>query len=248
MKKGYKLDNIVAHSDGKIVQVIKNYNINTNGKNGNKLDINNPGNIVKIDHGNGYYTRYIHLSYGSVNVSVGDVVTKGTILGYMGNTGYSFGEHLHFEAWKNDNKIDPTIYLEKDLPNDLDYNYKVGDVVTINGVYISSTSNNKLRPLITKGTITKVLVGSRNPYLLDDGNIGWTNDDCIINSKIKYLSNKNYKGVSLVDALKQINIDSSFNNRLKLAYVNGIKDYIGSATQNEILLEKLKNGTLKIEI
>jgi N-acetylmuramoyl-L-alanine amidase CwlA len=55
---------------------------------------------------------------------------------------------------------------------------KVGDVVTINGVYVSSTSTEKLKPLVTKGTITKI-VDARNPYLLDNGNIGWVNNDCI---------------------------------------------------------------------
>lgn len=59
---------------------------------------------------------------------------------------------------------------------------KVGDVVTINGVYVSSTSTNKLRPLKTKGKITKIVAGARNPYLLDNGNIGWVNDACIVSS------------------------------------------------------------------
>lgn len=58
--------------------------------------------------------------------------------------------------------------------------YKVGDVVNINGVYVSSTSTEKLVPLVTRGTITKVIATARNPYLLDDGNIGWVNDDCIV--------------------------------------------------------------------
>lgn len=58
---------------------------------------------------------------------------------------------------------------------------KEGDVVTINGVYVSSTSTNKLRPLVTKGTITKI-VDARNPYLLNDGAIGWVNDGCIVNT------------------------------------------------------------------
>lgn len=56
---------------------------------------------------------------------------------------------------------------------------KVGDIVTINGVYISSTTDKKLKPAITKGTITKIISGARNPYLLNNGNIGWVNDDCI---------------------------------------------------------------------
>ncbi len=58
--------------------------------------------------------------------------------------------------------------------------YKVGDVVTINGVYVSSTSDKRLKPAKSKGTITKIVAGARNPYLLDNGNIGWINDDCIV--------------------------------------------------------------------
>ena len=59
---------------------------------------------------------------------------------------------------------------------------KVGDVVTINGVYVSSTSTSKLRPLKTKGKITKIVAGVRNPYLLENGNIGWVNDACIVST------------------------------------------------------------------
>jgi len=60
------------------------------------------------------------------------------------------------------------------------YKYKVGDIVEINGVYVSSMSTEKLTPKIKKGTITKIVEGARNPYLLNNGNIGWVNDDCII--------------------------------------------------------------------
>lgn len=69
----------------------------------------------------------------------------------------------------------------------IDYNvqpeplkYKVGDYVEINGVYVSSTSTEKLTPLIDHGTITLIVDGAPNPYLLDDGNIGWVNDSCIV--------------------------------------------------------------------
>lgn len=110
VKEGYQLDNIVAHSDGTVVQVISNCTGNTPN------DPSNGGNIVKIDHGNGYMTRYLHLAYGTIKVKVGQWVRKGTVLGYMGNTGYSFGGHLHFEVLKNGSAIDPTNYLENDLP------------------------------------------------------------------------------------------------------------------------------------
>ena len=58
--------------------------------------------------------------------------------------------------------------------------HKIGEIVEINGVYVSSESTEKLTPAIKKGTITKIVEGARNPYLLDNGNIGWVNDDCII--------------------------------------------------------------------
>lgn len=58
--------------------------------------------------------------------------------------------------------------------------YKVGDVVEINGVYVSSDSEEMLPPAVTIGTITNINEGARNPYLLDDGNIGWVNNNCIV--------------------------------------------------------------------
>ena len=123
VKEGYQLDNIVAHSDGVVVQVIDNCNGNTPNNS------NNPGNMVKIDHNNGYFTRYLHLAYGTIKVKVGDRVKKGQVIGYMGNTGYSFGGHLHFEVWNGNNRINPTEYLDKDLPiiknNSVNVYYKV---------------------------------------------------------------------------------------------------------------------------
>lgn len=58
--------------------------------------------------------------------------------------------------------------------------YKIGETVTINGVYTSSTSTQKLNPARRTGTITKIIPGANNPYLLDDGNLGWANDNCIV--------------------------------------------------------------------
>lgn len=103
-------DYIIAHSDGEVVSVVKNYNkTDTKG--------NSYGNYVKIKHSNGYYTLYAHMKYGTVTVNVGSKVKKGQTIGYMGNTGYSKGAHLHFEVWKGSKRIDPTPYLDKDLPN-----------------------------------------------------------------------------------------------------------------------------------
>lgn len=54
------------------------------------------GNFVTINHNNGYYTLYAHMS--RYIVSVGQTVAKGQIIGYVGNTGQAYGCHLHFEA------------------------------------------------------------------------------------------------------------------------------------------------------
>ena len=56
------------------------------------------GNYVTINHNNGYYTLYAHMS--SYIVRTGQVVSKGQVIGYVGRTGRATGCHLHFEAWK----------------------------------------------------------------------------------------------------------------------------------------------------
>ena len=55
----------------------------------------------------------------------------------------------------------------------------------------------------------------------------------------------NYKGDSIVDGLKSVGVNSSYDNRKKIAQANGIKNYTGTAKQNTELLNKLKKGTLK---
>lgn len=55
----------------------------------------------------------------------------------------------------------------------------------------------------------------------------------------------NYKGNSIVDGLKSVGVNSSYDNRKKIAQANGIKNYTGTASQNTALLNKLKKGTLK---
>ncbi len=69
------------------------------------------GNYVVIDHGNGVETLYAHMLDNSLMVNPGDTVTKGQAIGRVGNTGYSFGAHLHFEVRINGNRINPAPYL-----------------------------------------------------------------------------------------------------------------------------------------
>ncbi len=68
------------------------------------------GTIVEIKHALGFSTIYGHLKQYSV--SRGQSVTRGTIIGTVGNTGYSTGPHLHYEIIKNKRRIDPIRFTE----------------------------------------------------------------------------------------------------------------------------------------
>lgn len=63
------------------------------------------GNYVVIDHGGGVATLYAHMS--KINVSRGQTVTQGTVIGLVGSTGYSTGPHLHFEVIRNGKYTNP---------------------------------------------------------------------------------------------------------------------------------------------
>jgi murein DD-endopeptidase MepM/ murein hydrolase activator NlpD len=67
------------------------------------------GNYTCIDHGGGLATCYAHQT--SYAVSAGAQVGQGQIIGYVGNTGHSFGAHLHFEVRINGGPVDPLGYL-----------------------------------------------------------------------------------------------------------------------------------------
>ena len=69
------------------------------------------GNLVIIDHGNGVRTLYAHCS--SLDVSVGEEVTQGQVVGKVGMTGYATGNHLHFEVHINNRTCDPFTYIAR---------------------------------------------------------------------------------------------------------------------------------------
>ena len=67
------------------------------------------GNVVVIDHGNGYLTRYAHLA--DIQVSKGRKVKRGTCIGYVGVSGTSFAPHLHYEVLRDTVVLDPINHL-----------------------------------------------------------------------------------------------------------------------------------------
>lgn len=228
---GYTLDYVVAHSDGTVVGVVNNCNRNTS-KTGQRIY----GNYVKIKHSNGMYTFYAHLKYGSVAVKVGDRVEKGQVLGFMGNTGYSFGAHLHFEVRNANNvQIDPTQYVGAELPQptqstnvdkDVDktstYTVKAGD--TLSG--IASKYGTTVQNLIN-------LNGSKYPKIVETkGNFiqtGWVLN--VANNAVA--NNTNNTTTSNVTTYK-VNANSGLwlldvNGKKIKAYIKGTEvEYLGA--------------------
>ena len=66
------------------------------------------GKCVIIDHGYGFKSRYAHMS--SIKVKQGQQVSRGNLLGLVGSTGQSTGDHLHYEIEKDGEKVDPIQY------------------------------------------------------------------------------------------------------------------------------------------
>ncbi|PKA97442.1 peptidase M23-like protein [Flavobacteriaceae bacterium MAR_2009_75] len=82
---------IYAPGDGKVIRA-------DNGSSGY-------GKHIRIDHGYGYKTLYGHLS--KYNVKKGQRVKRGDLIGFVGNTGRSEAPHLHYEVWKDEERINP---------------------------------------------------------------------------------------------------------------------------------------------
>ena len=67
------------------------------------------GYYIMLNHGDGFGTLYAHCSI--IVADAGQQVKKGQVIGYIGNTGRSYGAHLHFECWHNGSRYNPRIAL-----------------------------------------------------------------------------------------------------------------------------------------
>jgi murein DD-endopeptidase MepM/ murein hydrolase activator NlpD len=75
----------------------------------NSKSRNGYGTYVLMRHSNGYETFYAHLN--KTLVSENEVITKGQVIGELGNTGVTVGPHVHFEIRKGGKAIDPAVFL-----------------------------------------------------------------------------------------------------------------------------------------
>ena len=81
---------------------------------GSKYSWGGYGNYVEIDHGNGNFTLYAHMSERLVEV--GEYVEQGEVIGLCGSTGISTGPHVHYEIWENYSRINPLNRLPGYIP------------------------------------------------------------------------------------------------------------------------------------
>ena len=72
------------------------------------------GNVIEIDHGNGYVTRYAHNS--RLVRRVGELIRAGQEIAKAGSTGRSTGAHVHFEVWENGRYVNPRKFLSQQSP------------------------------------------------------------------------------------------------------------------------------------
>ncbi len=89
---------IYSTADGVVCRVVQKYSPNKGY-----------GKLVEIDHGYGMRTKYAHLH--KVLVKPGQKVKRHTIIGQVGDTGRSTGPHLHYEVLKENNPVNPEIYI-----------------------------------------------------------------------------------------------------------------------------------------
>ena len=107
---------IIASEEGTVYQRADGWGNTYNGGKGKRIY----GNYVILKHADGNYTVYGHMAKGIV-VSKGQLVKKGQVLGYMGNSGFSNGQHLHYEFRKNGfdkskYAVDPLNYVAVEDP------------------------------------------------------------------------------------------------------------------------------------
>ncbi len=235
----------IAFAEGTVEVVVNNMKYTNHNSKGNATY----GNYVIIKHPNGYKTLYAHLKYGSVLVNTGDYVSKGQRIATIGQTGNAYGVHLHFEIRGPDNKrVNPNDYLfthneafssTESTNEEITINADEEKIETSNKEISSQNNDDKEKKTEENSNNlidTNEIASVSNEIPDDDETVKLNNDD--------YLENTSYTGGSIVDGLKSLSEDSSFDHRAILALANGIDNYVGSFSQNVLLLKLLKTGEL----
>lgn len=253
------VSDVIALEDGIIELVVSNKTETKIGTRGTA----SYGNFVKIKHKNGQKTLYAHLQYGSVTPKQGETISKGDKIGTMGATGNAYGVHLHFEVRNEDEtRENPYDYLwgQKKIKNEIETlqinsppeeSIIVPEAEALNEQVISEEPVTEVKA--KKENINTEVIAEKQREVIEgisektnekQVSIKKSNQSISQSSLSNYLSNETYNWYSIVDALKEIKVDSSFSNREKIALKNNISNYKGTASQNLQLLSLLKEGKL----
>jgi hypothetical protein len=219
-----------------------------------RIEVNNYGygKVIYIDHLNGFTSVYAHLKnfnpeldeyikselYKSKRNSIKKFpktnqlrINKGEVIGYSGNTGRSFGPHLHFEIrdTKSQDAINPLMF---------NYTYKDDERPIIRGLYLINENNSLVRNSPIRKKVKKI---NDSTYTVDDfeynGKIGIGLDIYDIQYKNLYNQNGVYKVELFIDSIlkysyKMDKIKFSENHYKKIMY-----DYLSLAQKNKKVLK-----------
>ena len=219
-----------------------------------RIEVNNYGygKVIYIDHLNGFTSVYAHLKnfnpeldeyikselYKSKRNSIKKFpktnqlrINKGEVIGYSGNTGRSFGPHLHFEIrdTKSQDAINPLMF---------NYTYKDDERPIIRGLYIINENNSLVRNSPIRKKVKKI---NDSTYTVDDfeynRKIGIGLDIYDIQYKNLYNQNGVYKVELFIDSIlkysyKMDKIQFSENHYKKIMY-----DYLSLAQKNKKVLK-----------
>lgn len=235
---------VMAAEDG-TVEIVYHWN----GKR-TQGDTNSYGNMVKIRHANWnggtVHTLYAHLN--SITVKQGQVVKTGEVIGYSGNTGNSFGAHLHFEVrWKN-KRTNPLVWLDNDFTtaNDKVFTFRTGEHSVDRSVGESEKpASANVQPADTVETELWGIDVSKY-----QGNINWRK---VAAAGVKFAM------LRVVSTNKEgLYVDPTFEQNYKGAKENGIPVgvYLFTYAQNEaeqneelrLMFETLKGKTLEYPV
>lgn len=231
---GNTISDVIAYDDGIVVLVESGMTRTDTNSSGTA----SYGNFVKIKHGNNIQTLYAHLKYGSVRVKKGDHVQKGQVIGTMGATGRAFGVHLHFEVRDYNNK----------RKNPYDYLWQTDKSPTLTNIVTPVSTEKKEEPVVPSENQNTEVEDTQAEIVQEVPEKDITDDKLteeVIDNDYTLFENKEYKYMSLSDALNEIYVNNTYEYRYKLALKNGIENYTGTNIQNLNLLKKLKDGTLK---